>query len=280
MMKLALGKDTTDSQPQRWKGLLIGVTALIPLVGVGAATASIMPNEMGQRWQQWVLEQYSNPLDYLLTQLGKADPIFESIMDVALGDRWTQDLKGENGEIPDPYQLRIAPPSHGPGLLNHSPMVQQRDLANLYDQESARAIAAPVLGEQGKTWLTEEATRTAGLIESTQAGANQVIEMAEEAQSLGVTQDVMKQSAEIDAAIASLLSNQAQLTADNHTTLLQLQRLQGIQAQLAANTSEGIDEANRRARLERQVTITGASQAPIYVPGLLGTNQTNQPKKE
>jgi len=214
-------------------------------------------------------------MDYLLGQLGKVDPIFETIMDVALGDDWGG-IQNENGELPDPYELRTTNPSRGPGILSNSPVIQQRDLANLYDQESARAIAAPVLGEQGETWLGEEAERMAGLIESSQEGATQVQQMAEEAQGLGVTQDVMKQSAEIDAAIASLLTNQTQLTADNHATLIQLQQLQGIQAQLAANTSEGIDEANRRDRLERQVTISGTSRAPVYIPGLFGTNKTSQ----
>ncbi|MEO1396231.1 MAG: hypothetical protein AAFV90_25320 [Cyanobacteria bacterium J06634_5] len=265
----------TSGQSRRWKLLLVGASTLIPLLGVGAATASILPNNMGGNWQQWVLDQYSNPLDYLMGQLGKADPIFETIMDVALGDDWSG-IQSESGKLPDPYELRTTKPSKGPGILSNSPVVQQRDLANLYDQESARAIAAPVLGEQGKTWLGEEAERIAGIVESSQEGATQVQQMAEEAQSLGVTQDVMKQSAVIDAAIASLLTNQTQLTADNHATLIQLQQLQGIQAQLAANTSEGIDEANRRDRLERQVTISGTSRAPVYIPGLFGTSKTSQ----
>ncbi|MEL7353915.1 MAG: hypothetical protein AAFN38_21005 [Cyanobacteria bacterium J06560_5] len=263
----------TKGKPRRWKAALIGASTLISLVGVGAATASIMPNKIGGRWQEWVLN--TDPMDYLLGQLGKVDPIFETIMDVALGDDWGG-IQNENGELPNPYELRTTNPSRGPGILSHSPVVQQRDLANLYDQESARAIAAPVLGEQGETWLGEEAERIAGLIESSQEGATQVQQMAEEAQGLGVTQDVMKQSAEIDAAIASLLTNQTQLTADNHATLIQLQQLQGIQAQIAANTSEGIDEANRRDRLERQASITSSSQSPIYIPGLLGTNKTQE----
>jgi hypothetical protein len=273
-----LGRKTSRKnrgKTKRWMVAVIGAGTLVPLLGIGAATASIMPNDMGQQWQQWVMEQYSDPLGYLLGQIEKVDPIFETIMDVALGDGWG-DLKGENGTLPEPYELRTTKPSQGPGILNRSPVVQQRDLANLYDQESARAIAAPVLGEQGKTWMEEEAQRTAGLIESSQEGASQVQQMAEEAQGLGVTQDVMKQSAEIDAAIASLLTHQTQLTADNQAALLQLQRLQGVQAQLAANTSEGIDEANRRDRLERQTTITESSQAPIYIPGLLRTTPKQQ----
>lgn len=265
----------TNGKARRWKVLFFGASTLVPLLGVSMATASIMPNDAGGNWQQWALEQYSNPLEYLLGQLGKVDPIFETIMDVALGDDWGG-IQNENGELPDPYELRTTKPSKGPGLLSNSPVVQQRDLANLYDQESARAIAAPVLGEQGKTWLEEEAARTAGMIESSQQGATQVQQMANDAQGLSVTQDVMKQSAEIDAAIASLLTNQTQLTADNRATLVQLQRLQGIQAQLAANTSEGIDEANRRDRLERQVTISGASRAPVYIPGLFGTDAASE----
>ncbi|MGB3788428.1 MAG: hypothetical protein WA949_10490 [Phormidesmis sp.] len=264
-----------NGKAKRWRVLFLGASTLVPLLGVGMATASIMPNDMGGNWQEWALDQYSNPLEYLLGQLGKVDPIFETIMDVALGDDWGG-IQNENGELPDPYELRTTKPSTGPGLLSNSPVVQQRDLANLYDQESARAIAAPVLGEQGKTWLEEEAERTAGLIESSQQGASRVQQMANEAQGLSVTQDVMKQSAEIDAAIASLLTNQTQLTADNRATLVQLQRLQGIQAQLAANTSEGIDEANRRDRLERQVTISSASRTPVYIPGLLGTDTTSE----
>ncbi|MEO0806047.1 MAG: hypothetical protein AAFY33_07055, partial [Cyanobacteria bacterium J06643_4] len=260
---------------RRWKRLIVGASTLIPLLGIGAATASILPNDTGGNWQQWVLEQYSNPLDYLMGQLGKVDPIFETIMDVALGDDWSG-LQSESGELPDPYELRTTEPSKGPGILSNSPVVQQRDLANLYDQESARAIAAPVLGEQGKTWLEEEAERMAGLIENSQEGAAQIQQMAEDAQGLGVTQDVMKQAAEIDGAMSSLLTNQTQLTADNRATLLQLQRLQGVQAQIAANTSEGIDEANRRDRLERQVAISGASRAPIYIPGLFDAGTTAQ----
>lgn len=273
MTKTSVMKKTRKSK--RWKGLLVGVSTLIPLLGVGAATASILPNDIGDNWQQWVLEQYSNPLDYLMGQLGKVDPIFETIMDVALGDDWSG-LQSKNGQMPDPYELRTTEPSMGPGILSNSPVVQQRDLANLFDQESARAIAAPVLGEQGKTWLEEEAERMAGLIENSQEGVAQIQQMASDAQGLGVTQDVMKQSAEIDGAMSSLLINQTQLTADNRATLLQLQRLQGVQAQIAANTSEGIDEANRRDRLERQVTISGASRAPVYIPGLFNTGSKEQ----
>ena len=255
--------------------LLIGTGTVLPLLGVGAATAAFLPSDIGGDWQRWALDHYPNPLEQVLEQVGKSDPIFETIMQVALGDTW-KDLKTATGsEQPDPYEVRTAEQSAGAGILTTSPIVRQRDLANLYDQESARSIAAPVLGEQGKTWLEDEAQRTTGLIESSQKGAETAQQLAQEAQGLSVTQDVVKKNAEMDAAIASLLTNQTQLTADNHTALLQVQRLQGIMAQLSANTSEGIDESNRRSRVERQVSIAGSSQAPVYVPGLLNTGNDN-----
>jgi len=51
MTKLPVMK--TGGKPRRWKTILIGASTLISLVGVGAATASIMPNEIGGRWQEW-----------------------------------------------------------------------------------------------------------------------------------------------------------------------------------------------------------------------------------
>jgi hypothetical protein len=267
-------------QAKAWKlkklsMLLIGAGTVLPLLGIGAATAAFLPGDIGGDWQRWVLENYPNPLDQVLEQARKSDPIFETIMEVALGSTW-EDLQTATGsEQPNPYEVRTAEESKGAGILTTSPIVRQRDLANLYDQESARSIAAPVLGEQGKIWLGESAERTTGLIESSQQGSETAQQLAQEAQGLSVTQDVMKKNAEMNAAIASLLTNQTQLTADNHTALLQVQRLQGIIAQLSANTSEGIDETNRRSRVERQVSLVGSSQAPIYVPGLLSTGNDN-----
>ena len=140
----------------------------------------------------------------------------------------------------------------------------------------ARSLAAPVIGEEGNTWLEESAQRTTDLVNQSVQQTEEVVSLAESAQGMGVTQDVMKQSAQIDAEIAKLLTQQTQLTADNHTTLLQLQQLQGIVAQLAADTSEGIDESNRRERLERQVSISGSAQSPIYLPGVLGTQTSSE----
>lgn len=262
--------------PAQLTKLLIVTGTLIPLLGIGAATAALLPNGVGGDWQQWILTNYPDPLEQILGQLQRSDPIVETIMQVALGDQWRNLQTITNSDSPDPYKVRTAEAAPGAGVLTTSPVVRRRDLANLYDQETARSTAAPVLGEQGETWLREGVERTTGLIQSSQQGAQQVQQLSQEAQGLSVTQDVVKKNAEIDAAIAALLTQQTQLNADNHTALMQLQRLQGIHTQLAANASEGIDEANRRARVERQIAISGSTQAPIYVPGLLGTDENTQ----
>lgn len=259
--------------------LLIATGTLFPLLGVGAATASFLPGDLGGDWQRWVLDNYPKPLEQILGQLQKSDPIIQNIMRVALGDRW-RDLQTATGSnTPDPYKIRTTEDSKGAGVLSNSPVVRQRDLANLYDQETARSMAAPVLGKEGKTWLQESTERTSGLVESSQQGAQQVQQLAEQAQGLSATQDVMKNNARMNSAIATLITQQTQLNADNNTALLQMQQMQGILAQLSANTSEGLDEVNRRDRVERQVSISGSTQAPIYIPGLLGTGHSSQAQK-
>ncbi|MEO0827586.1 MAG: hypothetical protein AAFY67_18430 [Cyanobacteria bacterium J06642_9] len=254
---------------------LIGTTTLLPLLGVGVATASILPGGIGDQWQDWVLENW-NPLEQVMGELEQATPVLETVMQDSLGEVW-QDLQTyTDSTLPNSYEIRNASDPLGAGVLTASPIVRQRDLANLYDQETARALAAPMLGEDGEQWLIENAEQATALVESSQQGMGQVQQLAEQAQGLGVTQDVMKTQAEIDSAIAALLTQQTQLDAQNHTTLLELQRLDGIMAQLAANTSEGVDENNRRDRLERQVQISGSTQAPVYIPGLLGTGEPGE----
>lgn len=261
------------TRKRSWRFLALTTGTLIPLLGVGTAAASLLPGAVNSDWHQWVMDTYLNPLEQLLGQQQQSDSIQQTIMETAFGILW-EDLKGATQtDLPDPYKVRTAEDVEGAGILSNRSVVQQRDLGNLYDQETARTLAAPVLGEQGKTWLQGEVQRTTDLIEQSLTQAQQVETLATDVQGMGVTQDVMKQSAQIDAELAKLITQQTQLTADSHTTLLHLQQLQGILAQLAADTSEGIDESNRRERLERQVSISGAAQSPLYLPGLFGTNQ-------
>jgi hypothetical protein len=248
----------------------------ITLLSVGTATAAFMPGGMENEWQQWVLNHYLNPLVQLQEQLKGSAPILDTVMKTALGDFWNK-LPMQGGSPPDPYTLRADGTQVSPNVLGTNSVVKQGEGANLYDQELSRAIAASVLGATGQQQLEQKAQQTSSIIENTQQGLQVAQRLAKEAQSLTSTQDVMKNNAALSSTLAGMLTNQSRLTADNHTALLKMQQLQGITAQLSANTSEGIDESNRRSRVNRELELAGATQTPMYIPGLYRTSNSKQP---
>jgi hypothetical protein len=254
---------------------LIGITVatILPVISVGAASASFMPGGMGGDWQKWINQSLGNPLDQVQQQLSKGDEILSQIMKGSLGGAWDESIGKTGGSQPDPYQVRTADTAIAAGVLTTNPIVHKRDAANLYDQELSRATAAPVLGDTGRKWLEQEVKKTGEIIQNNQQGTQTTQQLAQEAQGLSVTQDVMKNNAKQVASLAGILNNQSKLTAENQTSLLKLQQLQGTIAQLAANTSEGIDETNRRDRVVRQIELSTATQAEVYIPGLFHTNQ-------
>jgi hypothetical protein len=241
---------------------LISVTiaTLLPIMTVGAASATFMPGGIGNDWQKWIGDNLGNPLEQVQQQISKGDEILGQIMKGSLGSVWDESIAKTGGAPPDPYQVRTAETDVSSGILTTNPIVHKRDAANLYDQELSRATAAPVLGDTGRKWLEQEVKKTGAIVQNNQQGTQATQKLAQDAQGLSVTQDVMK-------------NNQAKLTADNQTSLLKLQQLQGTIAQLTANTSEGIDETNRRDRVTRQIELSSATQAEVYIPGLFRTNQ-------
>jgi hypothetical protein len=264
------------------KTVLVVVTAtglIFPLLGIGFATASFMPGGIGDDWYNLVLNpEGGNPLERILENIGETDEVMDVMMDVALGGAW-EDLVSETGsDPPNPSDVRTADDSPGAGALTVNPIVQRRDVANLYDQEMGRSIAAPMLGETGETTYKEEGERISSILETNQQGMAEAQKLAEEAQSLTVTQDVMKNQAQMNSALAGIITNTAELTADNRLALLEMQRIDSIIAQLTANTSEGIDESNRRERVERRTLTARAAIAPLYLPGVLGTDDKTEEK--
>jgi hypothetical protein len=254
---------------------LIGVTiaTLLPIISVGAASASFMPGGIGNDWQKWIGDNLGNPLEQVQQQISKGDEILGQIMKGSLGGVWDESIAKTGGAPPDPYQVRTAETDVSSGILTTNPIVHKRDAANLYDQELSRATAAPVLGDTGRKWLEQEVKKTGAIVQNNQQGTQATQKLAQDAQGLSVTQDVMKNNAKQMASLAGIMNNQAKLTADNQTSLLRLQQLQGTIAQLTANTSEGIDETNRRDRVTRQIELSSATQAEVYIPGLFRTNQ-------
>jgi hypothetical protein len=251
---------------------LLSASIGLGFLGIGTATASLLPGGWGDAVPELSLENWQNPLEDVLAQIEQTTTLAEETLQQALGEQWAQLQEWLNAQLPEPFQVREGEVEGSANVLTTDPTAQQQELANLYDQVIARTMAAPWLGEQGQERLTIGAEQTTAVLESSQATVQEVQSMAETAQGLTVTQDVMKQSAQIDAAVAALLHEQTQLTAENQTSLEQLQQLQAMLTQLTANTSAGIDAANRREQIERQISISGSAAAPLYIPGALGTD--------
>ena len=251
--------------------ILLSASVGLGLLGIGTATASLLPGGWGDAVPELSLDNWQPPLEDVLAQIEQTTTLAEETLQQALGEQWQQLQDWLNTQLPEPFQVRESEVEGIANVLTNDPAAQQQELANLYDQVIARTIAAPWLGEQGQERLAIEAEQTTAVLESSQATVQDVQSMAEEAQGLTVTQEVMKQNAQIEAAVAALLHEQTQLTAENQTSLEQLQQLQAMLAQLSANTSAGIDAANRREQMERQISISGSAAAPIYIPGALGT---------
>jgi len=252
--------------------LILGTSLGLGLLGMGTTTASLLPGGWGEQWQDWAMSNLPSPITDILTQIEQTTTLAEDLLQEALGQQWESLKTALGSQLPDPFRVRTEELEPSASVLTENPMVQQQELANLYDQEVARTLAAPWLGESGQERMTTEAQQTAAVLETSETSVQNAQSMANTAQGLSVTQDILKQNAQIQATVASLLHEQTQMTAENQTALMQLQQLQSIQTQLAANTSEGIDAANRRERLDRQITISGSASAPLFIPGALGTD--------
>jgi hypothetical protein len=261
--------------------IVIATGLAVPLLGTAIASASFMPGGIGDDWYDLVLNpEGEDVLERILNGLGKSSEVMDVMMDAALGDEWEDLATAAGSESPNPSAVRTLDDSPGSGVLTVNPIVQRRDVANLYDQELGRSLAAPMLGEEGEKTSEAEGDRVSSILDTNQQGLEQAKQLAEEAQSLSVTQDVVKNQIQMNSALAGIVTNTAELTADNRLALLEVQRLNSIIAQLSANTSEGIDESNRRERVERRALTTSASRAPVYIPGLLGTNEANTDENE
>jgi hypothetical protein len=224
--------------------IVVGTGLAVPLLGTAIASASFMPGGIGDDWYDLVLNpEGGDVLERILSSLGKSSEVMDVMMDVALGDEW-------------------------------------EELTTATGSELGRSLAAPMLGEEGEKTSQAEGDRVSSILDTNQQGLEQAKQLAEEAQSLTVTQDVVKNQIQMNSALAGIVTNTAELTADNRLALLEVQRLNSIIAQLSANTSEGIDESNRRERVERRALTTSASRAPVYIPGLLGTNEANTDENE
>jgi hypothetical protein len=160
------------------------------------------------------------------------------------------------------------------GFFTQNPVIKARDQANLIDQELARMIAEPRLGEAGQQWLAGEAQETMLTMSSGLQSANAAIQLSEQAQGLTSTQDVAKAVAQQGGQNAAISAALLQMQGQNQASLLQLQQLTSSSIQLAADNSEGIDEANRRDRVERTTALNDSARGFIYVPGVFDSPES------
>ena len=163
------------------------------------------------------------------------------------------------------------------GLFTNNQVIKNRDQANLADQEIARMMAEQYLGESGEQWMKGEIADSTAVLSTGLQSANAAIEIANTAKKLTSTQDVAKAVAEQGGQNAILNSAILQMQAQNQASLLQLQQLTSSSIQLAANNSEGIDEANRRERAERSNALNKSASEFIYVPGIFDDPSTFSP---
>jgi hypothetical protein len=88
------------------------------------------------------------------------------------------------------------------------------------------------------------------------------------AEKLTSTQDVAKTVARIGGHNAQVGASNLTLQAQNQAALLQLQQLMSANIKLGANVSEGIDEMNRRDRLERSRAFSDSAGETLFLPGV------------
>lgn len=210
-------------------------------------------------------------LDSILGVLTSQNEIFEEMSKVVLGDGWEgADGDGNQETPPNPYKVRL--PQDGKdeetGLLTRSPIVLRRDKANQYDQELSRAMAAPMLAEEGEKWLNANIQTSSDMMQAGLGATQSAINKSVEATAATSTQEIVRRSAEISGVAATLQMQEMQQNALLGESLWNMQRLESAQLQLAANASEAADEQNRRDRASRAATLASSASEAMIIPGL------------
>ena len=207
-------------------------------------------------------------LDSILGVLTSQNEIFGEISKVVLGDGW-QGIEGDgNPETPpDPYKVRLPQEKdEETGLITRSPIVVRRDKANQYDQELSRAMAAPMLAEEGEKWLNANIQTSSDMMQAGLGATQSAINKSAEATEATSTQEIVRRSAEMSGVAATLQMQEMQQNAMIGESLWNMQRLESAQLQLAANASEAADEQNRRERTSRTAGLASSASQPMIIP--------------
>lgn len=139
--------------------------------------------------------------------------------------------------------------------FNLNPIALSRSLSAEQDRTLGRTISASVLSDDGQKAMTEERAAAAQTLKQLQA-------KAQEAQKLDVTQDVMKN-------LAQMAAGQASLESGTYAQTMLIRQQMAVNGVVETNISEAIDEINRGRRVE---AMAGASRllqsaSSLYLPG-------------
>lgn len=139
--------------------------------------------------------------------------------------------------------------------FNVNPVALARSLSSEQDRTLDKTIAASVLSDAGQQAMTDERTAADQTLQLIQTKAT-------EAQSLDVTQDVMKN-------MAVMLAGQASLDSGNYAHTMLIHQQMAANGVVETNISEALDEANRARHVEAMAGATGLlrSASSVYLPG-------------
>ena len=141
---------TTQAKRQRIRyRLILGTSLSLGLLSLGTARASLQPGGWGQQWQDWAMNHLPNPITTILEQIQTTTALAEETLQAVLGDQWEALKAALGGNLPDLHRVRMDELVPIQSILGTDRATQQRDLANRYDQEVARSMASPWLGDQG-----------------------------------------------------------------------------------------------------------------------------------
>lgn len=243
--------------------------------GIGDLIGSDIPDYVPSIFKDIFSGNMGGILETIMGVLTNQNSIFDEISKVVLGDGWGS-AGGNPGTPPDPYKIRLPQPEKAEktGMLTRSPIVLRRDQANQYDQELGRAMAAPMLAEQGEEWLAAQITTSSDMMVAGLTSTQSSITKAGEATEATSTQEIVRRSAEMSGIAATMQMQEMQQNALLGESLWNMQRLESAQLQLAANASEAADEQNRRDRASRTASLANSATEGMIIPGLADLSTT------
>jgi len=140
--------------------------------------------------------------------------------------------------------------------FNWNPSALAQSLTHEGNRLAARTMANTVLTQEGQQAMANE-------MEAAEQSLQMIRSTGESAQSLDVTQDVMKE-------LAKMTVGQAQLQSGTYAQLMLVRQQLAASNQVLADTSESLDEANRarKAELIGGAAAAARGAATLYLPGM------------